>query len=270
MYLGINLSGLDKLDLESELSGIEEEFENWKKLKASQSKVFRKDIENFINKDGCLDGGLIKKNWFPEAKGNHLFISHAHTDEEIALCLAFILDKFLKIKCFIDSQVWGFADDLLKDIDKKYAYQENTKTYDYSIRNKTTSNINLILNSSLQSTIDDCELFVFINTNNSTIDQKLDDKLESETYSPWLMSEIQFSRIVRKRLNRKTNVQKALNYSSESRDSSDFMITHDIKLDHLHSFDVEEFFEALIEGENRGNAEDFLNSLYGKIVERIG
>ncbi|TOP71104.1 hypothetical protein CGH09_24480, partial [Vibrio parahaemolyticus] len=68
---------------------------------------------------------------------------------------------------FIDSSVWGYADELLHKIDNTYAYNDLTESYSYEIRNRTTSNIYLILQSSLASMIDASECLMFLNTENT-------------------------------------------------------------------------------------------------------
>ena len=67
----------------------------------------------------------MQANWFPQIKAD-IFISHSHKDEDLALALAGWLKVSFGLTAFIDSCVWGYANDLLKMIDYKYCYQKKT------------------------------------------------------------------------------------------------------------------------------------------------
>lgn len=104
------------------------------------------NLDNFLNKEGDLEGNKIIENWFREEKFD-IFLSHSHKDKELALGIAGFLNKEFKLKVFIDSQVWGYVDELLKKIDNKYCYQKNTETYNYQKRNISTAHVHLMLNN---------------------------------------------------------------------------------------------------------------------------
>ena len=90
-------------------------------------------------------------------------------------------------------QIWGFADDLLREIDDKYALAPSKQTYEYQVRNRTTSNVHLMLNSALNEIIDKSECLIFLNTKKSVYtDKNLYDE-KTYTASPWIMSELYFS-----------------------------------------------------------------------------
>ena len=54
-----------------------------------------------------LSGNDIESNWFPQMQ-NHVFISHSHKDEDLALALSGALKYWLGIDAFVDSSVWGY------------------------------------------------------------------------------------------------------------------------------------------------------------------
>lgn len=150
-----------------------------------------------------LDADLIQKHLFPRIK-NDIFLSHAHGDEDEVIKLAIILEK-KGLKVFVDSCVWANAFTLLKTIDKKYCYNEDTENYNYYKRNFSTANIFIILNAALQRMIDNTELFIFLDTENSTQELKINELIHEEKglSSPWIFSELSFAQQVRRKDNRK-------------------------------------------------------------------
>lgn len=155
-----------------------------------EDKVKIKDtIEKYYleSKQTLLDGNKIMEEWFPLVE-SEIFISHSHADiEDIYELVGFLHIEF-EIKAFIDSSVWGYADELLKMIDDKHCKNKNIDTYNYNKRNVTTSNVYLMLLNSLQNMIDNTECVIFVQTPNSV--KKITDQFEDSTYSPWIFSEL--------------------------------------------------------------------------------
>ena len=178
-----------------------------------------KNLKEYIdNDDGILNSSLIEKDWFPSIN-SHIFISHSHKNEKIAVSLAGYLNEKFGLECFIDSIIWGYSNDLLKEIDKKYCLLENKKTYDYDKRNNSTSHIHTILSMALLKMIDKTECLFFLNTPESIpIEDTINNK--SFTSSPWIYSEIKFSEIVRKKKSENRPLYK-YNSSNFSQDSSE-------------------------------------------------
>ncbi|KGE71315.1 TIR domain-containing protein [Limosilactobacillus reuteri] len=152
------------------------------------------------NEVGELEASSIKEKWFPHDKNYDVFISHSHKDIELAKKLACWLKKEFNLNAFIDSTVWGYADDLLRQIDDEYCVlnksSDSKKIYDYDKRNYTTTHVHLILVSALREMIDSCECLIFLNTGNSV---KLSNSMHKETDSPWIYDELQSARFIRKR-----------------------------------------------------------------------
>lgn len=109
--------------------------------------------------------------------------------------MAILIERELNLSVFIDSCIWGDAFKLLREIDEEYCLEGDT--FDYRIRNHTTSNVFMILNSALHRIIYYCEAFIFLGTDNSI---PITDSFEKKKYlsSPWIYSELQFAKLVRR------------------------------------------------------------------------
>ena len=152
-------------------------------------------LENYTNKNGVIDGSQLQGDWFPEIKAD-VFISHSHSDTDTALALAGWLSEEFKLSAFVDSAVWGYGDDLLRQVDNKYCYDQDRYVYSYEKRNKTTAHIHSLLNTALTKMIDRAECLVFLNTQNSVSD---DESAISTTRSAWLFSELTIAETIRTR-----------------------------------------------------------------------
>lgn len=115
--------------------------------------------------------------------------------------------KKFNLRCFVDSLVWGYSDDLLLEIDKEYCYNKKNKTYYYQNRNITTSHVRTMLSVSLMQMIDSSECLFFLNTPNSinSLDNQIQNKRSKgynidSTRSPWIFNELITASIIRKRL----------------------------------------------------------------------
>lgn len=121
----------------------------------TQKKAVHSCLDKYLSPDGSLDGSSIEADWFPNVSAN-VFISHSHKDESAALQLAGFLHRY-NITSFIDSTVWGYANDLLKQIDNKYCVQRRKPgggyTYDYDKRNQSTSHVHMMLQGALAKMI---------------------------------------------------------------------------------------------------------------------
>ena len=153
-----------------------------------------KTLKGFILTDGSLDGSKMQDNWFPQIDAD-IFISHSHDDEDMALILAGWLYDNFKIKTFIDSCIWGYADDLIRIIDNRYCLNSNGETYNYQKRNYSTSHIHMMLSTALSMMIDKTECLFFLNTPSSIKSSEVVTKTES----PWIYSEISMSELIRKK-----------------------------------------------------------------------
>jgi len=193
MYRGFNLSLERKFFKEENFKYLYLRKVGFKSL-TCQKATIKGIINSFTDDDGFLDGSKMQANWFPQIKAD-VFISHSHKDRELALTLAGWLRETFGLTAFIDSCVWGYANDLLKMIDNKYCYQKATKTYSYQKRNYSTSHVHMMLSVALTQMIDNTECLFFLNTPNSITP----DPIINQTESPWIYSEIATSQLIRKK-----------------------------------------------------------------------
>lgn len=236
-----------------------------------QKNHVERTLDSFYLPDGSIDAKKLKEAWFPQIKGMHAFISHSHQDIYLAERFACWLYDSFGIKSFIDSHVWGHANKLLKEIDNKHSIKADGKLYDYDIRNITTSNIHMLLSSALNSVMDSCECLFFINTDKSisklgfSNENKYD---EDRTTSPWIMSELVMSSIIRKHemynRTRRVFTMDSLDGNERyaiSESSKKFSMLHQAPTAHL--FDMkDDNFATWIEMNNGRKEYDSLSVLY--------
>lgn len=165
-------------------------------LFAIQKEKIEKNLKEFYLNETTLDGSELKNNWFPDVDCQ-VFLSHSHKDNEEIMGLAGFLSEEYKIKSFIDSNVWGYANDLLREIDNEYCYDEDRKHYIYESRNFSTAHVHMMLNTALMEMLDKCECIIFINTINTIGD--VENTIKTGTYSPWIYSELNMIKHLRTR-----------------------------------------------------------------------
>ena len=141
-----------------------------------------------------LDGEKMIEDWFPKKKDKQVFISHSHEDEKTAKKLSRYLAQ-KNYDCFIDSEVWGSCNNLIKKINDKYNVTDNDyygkKLYSYEGTLKVESGIYLMLTTAINKVISTCPIFIFIESENSI--------QESITYSPWIMEELNTYELLRRK-----------------------------------------------------------------------
>lgn len=195
----------------------------------------RNAIASFRRLDGSIDGSRLAADWFPELDCD-VFISHAHKDSDLAIGLAGFLKYEFQLESFVDSGIWGCADDLLKMIDDEYCYQKERGTYSYSKRNRTTSHVHMMLSSALAKMINKCECIIFLNTPEAiSADSYIN---ESITESPWIYTELSMVSLIAKRSkdeHRSTSLEKSVARADES-----IRIHYGVDLGHLTSIGVKE------------------------------
>lgn len=169
-------------------------YKKGRSLYADMSKNIQEKL-SFLEAEECvLDAGKIQSDWFPNIKAD-IFLSHSHADKNLAIAFAGWLNENFGLRSFIDSCLWGYCDDLLEKIDNNFCKNDNDKTYNYKSRNASTSIVHMILMNALTKMIDNTECLMFLNTPNSIV---LKDDISEKTYSPWIFSEIETSRYIRK------------------------------------------------------------------------
>lgn len=126
------------------------------------------------------------------------------------------------LTAFIDSCAWGYCDELLKLIDDKYCKHKDGKTYDYQLRNYTTSHVHTMLSAALLEMIDRTECLIFFYNTPQSI--YLENELKNvsnnqKTLSPWIYNELSATNILQQR---KPLRLIRLHESFEHRDSNKF------------------------------------------------
>lgn len=244
--------------------------ENWSEylsigqdIHRSNKAIIEQDLDKFKNADDILQAKDIIENWFPKIDAD-IFLSHSHKDGDLIIGLAGWLKTTFGLKSFIDSEVWGYADNLLKAIDDKYCKKISRETYDYSLRNRSTSHVHMMLSTALTEMIDRCECIIFVNTQNSFIPV---DYLNGEghTESPWIYSEIAITRMIRQRTpeeHRPVPIMDSINASVESlSESRNLRISYPAGLLHLTQLSLKDLNEWKL-AENSRKSNYPLDSLY--------
>ena len=184
-------------------------------------------LAQYITEDGIINGTELKNHWFSITKKD-VFISHSHDDIYKVIAFAGWLHEAFGLEAFIDSCSWGYCDNLLNKIDKRYCYKSKTNTYDYDLRNYTTSHVHMMLSTALTEMIYNTECIIFFNTpqsiNMASELDKIKKNSKQSTISPWIYHELSMTTML--------GVVKPhrLSLALEHRDHVDFsQSTHDEK-----------------------------------------
>ena len=167
-------------------------------LYSKHEKEVKDCLSKYINENGVINGSDLKEHWF-SISDKDIFISHSHKDINKVKAFAGWLYETFGLESFIDSCSWGYCDELLKKIDKKYCYNPNSKTYDYDLRNYTTSHVHMMLSTALAEMIDKTECVIFFNTPNSISigDELAKIKKRETTLSPWIYYELSMMTLIK-------------------------------------------------------------------------
>ena len=217
--------------------------EKGKRIYEKHGELTKKSLKEFIYDNNHIDGTSMKSNWF-EIKNVDVFISHSHKDiNKVKAFAGWLYDKF-GLTAFIDSCAWGYCDDLLKEIDDKHCKIKNGESYDYNLRNYTTSHVHMMLSTALTEMIDNTECVMFYNTPNSVslVDDlnALKEKNKEITLSPWIYYELAMTSLVRRRKPERTIalLEKALQHTLFS-ERNTINIEYDIEKYLVDMIDIE-------------------------------
>jgi len=182
-------------------------------------------LSRYITEDGIINGSDLKEHWFSISKKD-IFISHSHKDLNRVKAFAGWIYENFGLESFIDSCSWGYCDELLNKIDKKYCYNPKTNTYNYNLRNYTTSHVHMMLSTALSEMMDNTECIIFFNTPNSI---NMADELESvkkreKTVSPWIYHELSMTTLLRETRPKRKEV--ILEHCAQRTD--DFAVSYDV------------------------------------------
>ena len=153
--------------------------------KESMKSKLLKMIKNCSLTTQALNADSIWDEWFPIVKAD-VFISHSSKDAGLARSFADWLKQKHQLTSFIDSEIWGHSDELLKDLDNEYCLNHGGETYSYEKRNGSTAHVHMMLSYALTRMIDRAECFIFLESHNSvTAEESVNG-----TYSPWIFHEL--------------------------------------------------------------------------------
>ena len=149
-----------KIELEKNAFYKFDTYETGKHLYDGYEADAREALDMFTMDNGAIDASAIEEEWFPKCDAD-IFLSHSHKDEHLAIEFAGWLYQQFGVKTFIDSCVWGYADDLLSAIDDEYSvlrYDNDGSTiYNYRKIKNSSSHIHMLLNGALVKMMDDTE-----------------------------------------------------------------------------------------------------------------
>lgn len=185
-----------------ELSTKEQEkicgLDGWYRSGVSQRRLDGQDIGGSVKElvtAQVIDAEKLKDEIFPAFKRD-VFISHSHNDERLMYCIAGMLQQEFNLSVFADEFFWGSADSLLKELDDEYCEKLSNHTYSYQDRNLTTSHVHIMLSTAIMKAIDQCEMLLFLNTDNSVPDIAERFRKGKYTMSPWIYQELMFASMV--------------------------------------------------------------------------
>ena len=204
------------------------------------------ELERFIinEADGqTIDGTLLADSWFPQVKAD-VFLSHSHQDLELVQGIAGWLYKNFGLRCFIDSNVWGYSDRLLEILNDKYSNKRPDGSgghlYSHEKCIAASKHVDIMLSIALQRMIDQTEAIFLISTDNAI--RRYGSGTNNSTYSPWIYNEIVCSDIVRKKplsscspelwsIGQNLNEQFALEHRADAGDT--LRVAYDVSTEHL-------------------------------------
>jgi hypothetical protein len=216
----------------------EDHFARWEAkgetLHEQKKAVVESELNKYYLNDGMISASKVVNSWFPAIDAD-VFISHSHADSRLAMGMAGWLKEKFGLDAFIDSTVWGYSDELLRQFDDDYCYNKKSGTYAYKKRNKTTSHVNIMLSTALHNMIDACECVIFLNSPNSVSCKGYVE--DDATDSPWIFSEISMTRLIERK--QKRPLPRRLRKAQASLDAvtESFKVAYDLPLEHLISID---------------------------------
>lgn len=171
-------------------------------LDSAKAVVERKLKEIVINGTESLDGNSIQGEWFPEISAD-IFISHSRDGADLANGIAGWINSNFNLRCFIDSNVWGYSDELLEELNSQYSNKRPDSSggylYDHQRCINASKHVDTMLTIALHKMINRCECVILLNTENAISVKKYGDLQRDTTFSPWIYSELICSSLIQQR-----------------------------------------------------------------------
>ena len=192
---------------------------------SANAQIIRNALEKNIVMDSSISADKLKRDWFPEIKSD-VFLSHSHKDIELAKKISSLLGE-LDLYAFIDSEVWGYSSNLIRQLENIY-HSNSMDSHD-----KIVAHVNIMLASALTKMLDNTECVIFLNTTNSIIPSTYYDS--DKTDSPWIYHELFITSI----LPIKSPIRKM--HESVVNEASQPQILHTPPLKHLTNLNNSDF-----------------------------
>lgn len=254
MYRGFKLEGnveLEEMVKDYEKRGQQEE--------AKKKKIIQDTLEEYVRGDGFIDCSRLQEAWFPEVKAD-IFLSHSHSDKKLVDGLVGWFKEKMGLEVFVDSNVWGYCNDLLRAIDEDYCLQDDDDTlFSYSKRNHSTAHVHMMLANSLNKMIDKCECVIFLETPNSL--NVKDGIIKKETSSAWIYSEIMVTSMIRSTIPRRLLNKDIIEKKSYDILNETFKPIYTVDLNHLHEIN-KTTLQTMLNSTVGYKKTDYLDTLY--------
>ena len=201
-----------------------------KKQSSEMVEAMKPGLTQYLNAKGVLDGQKIMDDWFKQVDAD-IFISHSHRDDDDIHALTGWLKSNFGLTAFVDADVWGYSNDLIKEMYKS-CYPNTKGNYDSGPYNEITAHVHNMLVSALAKMIYKCECLFFVDS-----DQSISARdAAMKTRSPWIYNELLLSSMIKPR----TPQRKAVRIQDsrillEQRDMSatEFQIDYPAQLKHM-------------------------------------
>lgn len=247
MYKGYHFSMANEL-----LSRYAHRLEVYEQIGRDQKDKAQKVIqEKILSGKWVIDGEGTESEWFPQLK-KHVFISHSHKDEGIALLVAGVLKDRLGIDAFVDSAAWGCYRELAECLYAvaKRGYPRIALQHDAQLRMSATEHAHCMLSKSLIQMMDRCECLIFLDTP-ASVGLRNIDTAECSTFSPWIYTEIEASRVLR-RYKYPRSVRKVINESLRSfamDEAPQLEVVYPLNIEHLGKLSPQAFLQWVTKAE---------------------
>ncbi|AYF54571.1 hypothetical protein DFH04_07570 [Clostridium novyi] len=220
-------------------------------------------LEGYIRGDNFIDCSKLQEDWFPMVQSD-IFISHSHNDIDVVDGLAGWFYEEMGLNSFVDSHIWNYCNDLLREIDEKYCLHSNEESFDYDKRNYSTTHVHMMLANSLNRMIDKSECVIFFETPNSINPKNI---IKEETNSAWIYSEIMTTGIIRKNIPSRFKHGKNIeNKSFNAQLNESFKPIYELDTGHLIKITYDDLKSMLGDRELQLET-DYLDRLY-KIAQK--
>lgn len=162
-------------------------------------------VETLATGDGnLLDGQKIQDNCFSTKlhEDFHIFVSHSHADVDLIENFAVTMKRVFGVNCFVDSLVWSGKDEeggILQKLNKCNIIEQGngvTRYYHEPVI-RTTDHVHAMLSMALMEMIDQCEMGLFVYSDNSVLPKIKTNDFKNVTLSSWIYEEISIMNHIR-------------------------------------------------------------------------